>query len=114
MIEMARRTGRQELHERARRMLDWCAEIQFPEGGFQGGRIDSTPKMPVTFNTGQILLGLAAGVAAYTDETYLSAMHKAARWLAETQDADGCWRKHPTRSLSLARRLMRPCVLGPV
>lgn len=96
MIELATRAGRADLHERARRMLDWCVSIQFHEGGFQGGRIDSTPVVPVTFNTGQILLGLAAGAAAYTDDRYRTAMHRAATWLRDTQDADGCWRKHPT------------------
>ncbi len=81
--------------ERARRMLDWLVSIQFPEGGFQGGLIDSTPRVPVTFNTGQILLGLAAGVREFGDR-YRDAMSRAAEWLVTTQDADGCWRKHPT------------------
>ena len=95
MIALAQRTGNAALHGRARRMLDWCVAIQFPEGGFQGGKIDSTPRVPVTFNTGQILLGLAAGVAAY-GAAYEDAMHRAASWLRDTQDADGCWRRHPT------------------
>ena len=95
MIALAQRTGNAALHGRARRMLDWCVAIQFPEGGFQGGKIDSTPRVPVTFNTGQILLGLAAGVAAY-GAAYADAMHRAASWLRDTQDADGCWRRHPT------------------
>ncbi len=96
MIDLARRTGRQELHTRARRMLDWCVAIQYPDGGFQGGKIDSHPRVPVTFNTGQILLGLAAGAASYGDARYRSAMERAAEWLRETQDSDGCWRRHPT------------------
>lgn len=96
MIDAAHRTGRQDLHVRAKRMLDWCVAIQYPEGGFQGGKIDAQPHVPVTFNTGQILLGLAAGAAAYDDIRYRAAMEKAARWLSETQDEDGCWRKHPT------------------
>ena len=96
VIEMANRMGRDDLHQRARRMLDWCVDIQFPEGGFQGGKVDSTPRVPVTFNTGQILLGLSAGAAQYQDGRYLRAMHLAASWLRDTIDADGCWRKHPT------------------
>jgi len=96
MIGMADRRKDDALHARARRMLDWCVAIQFPEGGFQGGKINSTPRVPVTFNTGQILLGLSAGAKAYGDEKYLQAMHRAAAWLRDTQDADGCWRKHPT------------------
>ena len=81
--------------QRARRMLDWLVSIQFSEGGFQGGMIDSKPVVPVTFNTGQILLGLAAGVEAF-GEAYRDPMRLAADWLADSQDADGCWRKHPT------------------
>jgi hypothetical protein len=94
-IELAQRLDDDGLHRRARRMLDWCVAIQFPEGGFQGGKIDATPRVPVTFNTGQILLGLAAGVAAY-GQPYHDAMHRAAKWLCETQDDDGCWRRYPT------------------
>jgi hypothetical protein len=75
-------------------MLDWLVSIQLPGGGFQGGTVDATPVVPVTFNTGQILIGLARG--ADLDETYAGAMHQAANWLVESQDADGCWRKHPT------------------
>jgi hypothetical protein len=81
--------------ERARRMLDWLVAIQLPGGGFQGGRIDADPVVPVTFNTGQILIGLAAG-AARVDDAYAPAMHAAARFLRDSQDADGCWRRHPT------------------
>lgn len=80
---------------RARRMLDWLVSIQLPGGGFQGGTIGQTPVVPVTFNTGQILLGLAAGVAEL-GEAYRPAMRRAADWLVETQDADGAWRSHPT------------------
>ena len=61
---------------RAVRMLDWLAAIQFPDGGFQGGVIGQTPVVPVTFNTGQILIGLAA--AAGLDPRYKVAMEKAA------------------------------------
>lgn len=96
MIAMAHRNGDASLHARARRMLDWCVAIQFAEGGFQGGKIDAKPRVPVTFNTGQILLGLAAGAAEYRDARYLDAMHRAAAWLRDSLDADGCWRKFGT------------------
>lgn len=96
MIELARRQASAALHQRARRMLDWLVAIQFADGGYQGGRIDSTPCVPVTFNTGQILLGLAAGAQEYGDGAYLAAMHRAAAWLRDSLDADGCWRRHPT------------------
>jgi hypothetical protein len=75
-------------------MLDWFLAIQFPDGGFQGGMIDQLPRVPVTFNTGQILIGLSAG--AHLDGRYHTAMLKAADWLVSTQDPDGCWRRNPT------------------
>jgi hypothetical protein len=93
-IEYGRRAGDAASLDRARRMADWLVAIQLPGGGFQGGRIDSSPVVPVTFNTGQILLGLAAAEAAFGG--YGDAMRGAADWLVQTQDADGCWRRHPT------------------
>jgi len=78
---------------RALRIADWLKSIQFPDGAFPGGTIGQT-RVPVTFNTGQILIGFAAAAscAAYFRES----MKKAADWLVETQDPDGCWRDHPT------------------
>ncbi|MDH3468436.1 MAG: hypothetical protein OES26_21460 [Gammaproteobacteria bacterium] len=89
------RYGEAGIRDRAHRMLRWFQEIQFPEGGFQGGMIGSRPRVPVTFNTGQILLGLAAGVESFGDE-FLYTMRLAADWLKDTQDSDGAWRRHPT------------------
>lgn len=94
MLAYAKARGDETAHWRAKRMLDWLLSIQFPEGGFQAGTISSRPTVPVTFNTGQILLGLASGVHEFGD--YRDAMCRAADWLVRTQDADGCWRKHPT------------------
>jgi hypothetical protein len=79
-------------HERALRMVDWLVSIQCVDGSFQGGRIDSVPKVPVTFNTGQIVLGLASAVRH--NKLYREPLVKAADWLVATQDADGCWRRH--------------------
>ena len=94
LIEYWRKTGDVTARNRARRMLDWLASIQFRDGGFQGGLIDSIPVVPVTFNTGQILLGLAAGVREFED--YTASMCQAADWLVKTLDDDGCWRQRPT------------------
>jgi hypothetical protein len=94
LIDCGTRRDNPDLLRRARAMLDWLAAIQLPQGGFQGGRIDASPVVPVTFNTGQILLGLAAGAKVFG--IHRDAMRRAADWLVETQDADGCWRRHPT------------------
>jgi hypothetical protein len=95
LLEQAERRNDASLRERARRMLDWLVSIQFPEGGFQGGIVGQKHRVPVTFNTGQILLGLAAGAKEFGDQ-YRVPMQKAADWLANSQDADGCWRKYRT------------------
>ena len=95
LIDCARKFGDSNLHRRAQAMLDWLVSIQLSGGGFQGGVIGAQPVVPVTFNTGQILLGLSAGVAEFGD-SYRVALQRAADWLVNTQDSDGCWRKHPT------------------
>ena len=95
VIDHWQRTRNAAVRERARRMLDWLVAIQFPDGGFQGGHVRSEPRVPVTFNTGQILLGLASGVAEFGD-AYRAPMQRAADWLVATQDPDGCWRRHAT------------------
>jgi hypothetical protein len=80
---------------RARTVLDWLLSIQLEDGGFQGGVIGQSPVVPVTFNTGQILIGLASGVRELGD-MYRASMQRAADWLVRTQDEDGAWRSHPT------------------
>jgi hypothetical protein len=79
------------LRERARRMLDWEVSIQLPEGAFQGGSRAAKQIVPVVFDTGQILQGLAAGVREF-GLAYRQPMVKAADWLVRVQDADGAWR----------------------
>lgn len=92
-INYAKIKADNEIRERARHMLDWLVSIQFPDGGFQGSVIGARPVIPVTFNTGQILLGLASGTEEL-GEKYREPMRRAADWLVATQDDDGCWRRH--------------------
>ncbi len=95
IIREGRKRGDVSLLDRARRMLDWLVSIQMPNGAFRGGAMGDSPVVPVAFNTGQILLGLAAGVSEFGVD-YRPAMLAAADWLVRTQDNDGCWRKHPS------------------
>ena len=76
-------------------MADWLGSIQFAEGGLQGVSGAAKPVVPVTFNTGQILMGLAAARRQFGD-AYEEPMHRAAGWLVDTMDPDGCWRRFPT------------------
>ncbi len=93
LIIYANLTGDNQVRSRARRMLDWLLSIQFPDGGFQGSVIGAEPVIPVTFNTGQILLGLVSGAEEFGEE-FREPMRRAADWLVATQDEDGCWRSH--------------------
>ena len=96
ILAYAKSESRGKLPQRAEMMLDWLVSIQLNEGGFAGGQIDSKKSSPVTFNTGQILLGLSAGVREFGDK-YLEPMCRAADWLVKTQDSDGCWRAYPSK-----------------
>lgn len=93
IIAYANATKNADLLTRGRTILDWLVSIQLEGGGFQGGTVTDTPVVPVVFNTGQILLGLAAGSTEF-GEPFTSAMHRAAKWLVSIQDPDGSWRKH--------------------
>lgn len=95
VLEAARTRQDAALRQRAIRMLDWLTHIQFPDGGFQGGPIGVPNPVPVVFNTGQILLGLAAGARDVSD-LYLDPMRRAANWLVRVQDPDGAWRRFTT------------------
>ena len=95
LLKVAKSNRDETLHERTRRMLDWLVSIQLSDGAFQAGRIDADIVVPVTFNTGQILIGLASGAVEF-GTPYLEPMRRAANWLVATQDEDGCWRNHPT------------------
>ncbi len=79
------------LLDRARRALDWLLSIQMANGAFQGSTIGVTPVVAVTFDTGQILMGLAAGARTF-GEPYTTSMGRAADWLTQTQSPDGAWR----------------------
>jgi hypothetical protein len=95
IIEYAKNKKDEQLLERTELMLDWLASVQLKDGGFCGGHVGSKQIAPVAFNTGQILLGLVAGVRQF-GEKYSEPMLRAADWLVRTQDSDGCWRAFPS------------------
>lgn len=93
-LDYAALTGDAQWRDRAVRMLAWLAAIQLPSGAIQGGRIDSVPVAPVPFNTGQVLLGFAAGERVLGG--FRGPLRRAADWLVDVQDPDGCWRRYPS------------------
>lgn len=49
---------------------------------------------PTIFNTGQVLFGWVRAYEVEGDERYLKSAIRAADWLSDTQDEDGCWRRY--------------------
>lgn len=92
LLEVSKRSGREDCRTSALRMLEWLESIQNEDGSFQGGNIDAKPCVPVVFNTGQILFGLVCGVEEWGD-IHASSAIAAADWLLKNQDSDGAWRK---------------------
>ena len=90
LVAYGKLTGDPRFAERARRMVDWLVSIQYDSGAFQAGSVGAKNLKPVTFNTGQILIGLACAVTEF-GERYREPMRKAADWLVATQAADGSW-----------------------
>jgi len=96
LLSCAKLFGDSTLRDRAKRMLDWLVSIQLNDGSIYGGIVGNKKSdVPVTFNTGQILLGMASGVREF-GKRYRGPMRKAADWLVASQDSDGCWRKYPS------------------
>jgi hypothetical protein len=90
-LAMSKRYSRPDWEERAQHMLVWLMRIQMHSGAYQGGQIDSIPMVPVAFNTGQILIGLAMGERVFGN--CRSSLVRAADWLVSIQEADGSWKK---------------------
>ncbi|MGQ9651254.1 MAG: prenyltransferase/squalene oxidase repeat-containing protein [Phycisphaerae bacterium] len=92
-LQAAKHLGREDLRDRARRMLDWLLTTQMRNGAFPAGlpRGDQ-PREPRIFNTGQIIQGLVAGYREFGAAGYLDAAVAAGEWLCCVQDSDGAWR----------------------
>lgn len=90
LIAYARRTGREDLIARARRMGHWEAEIQMPSGAVQGGKL-TTPdrRSPAVFNTGMVLDGLVSLLEEGADADLQRAAEAAGRFLAADLDEAG-------------------------
>ena len=71
--------------------LAWLSSIQLADGGFPGGVVGSGIPVPVVFNTGQIVLGLAESVhqGYHTGDSLI----RAANWLLSLQEDDGSWQQ---------------------
>jgi uncharacterized protein YyaL (SSP411 family) len=88
--------GAPDAREAALRMADWEIVEQFEDGGVRAGTMEAEVVVPTIFNTGQVLFGWARAFKATGEPRYEQALRKAADWLLQAQDADGCWRRFPS------------------
>ena len=92
LYRYAHLSGDADARARALRMAHWECEVQHASGGVLAGALgDSTE--PTIFNTGQVLFGWVRAYEEEHDARFLDSARRAARWLCEVQDADGCWRR---------------------
>jgi rhamnogalacturonyl hydrolase YesR len=87
-------TGDVKYKQRALRMADWELSVQMRSGAFQSGSLDTVPRKPAIFNTGQVIFGLARAYQETKDRKYQRAAEKAATWLVKSQANNGAWRKN--------------------
>lgn len=85
-------SGDQDARLRAVRMADWECDIQCENGGVLAGALGDSDQ-PTIFNTGQVLFGWVSAFEQEHTERYREAAAKAAAWLCEVMDEDGCWRQ---------------------
>jgi uncharacterized protein YyaL (SSP411 family) len=80
--------GNEEDKVVATELAEWLLTIQTTEGAFPALDL----KMPVVFDTGQILLGLTDLYEIESKPAYADAIHRAATWLVNQQTPAGTWR----------------------
>jgi hypothetical protein len=71
---------------------EWLIGIQRPDGAWAGGVHPARNPSPSVFNTGQILLGLAALYETTRDQSVLQSLARGAKWLADAEEGAGLWR----------------------
>lgn len=86
-------TGEEIYRARAVKMADWECQIQLPNGGVLAGALGDSDQ-PTVFNTGQVLFGWVTAYQMEKQDRYLDSAIRAANWLCEIMDDDGCWRKY--------------------
>lgn len=92
LLALSKIDDRHDYEARARRMGDWLTAVQLDCGGISYGTVDSEPKMPTVFNTGQVMHGWSALLKRGRNLIYEKRLEQAGHWLCTIQDDDGCWR----------------------
>jgi uncharacterized protein YyaL (SSP411 family) len=83
-------------HRRSKKVAldfgNWLLTIQTPQGYWHAGLHPPARPKPSIFNTGQILIGLAALFKETGDEKWLESAIKACKWLVNGLDDQGLWK----------------------
>ena len=87
---------RPQYREAARKMAQWEVDVQMDDGAVRAGTMDAEVLAPTIFNTGQVLFGLARAARETGEHCFIDATRRAANWLVQAQDNDGCWRRYPS------------------
>ncbi len=95
-------SGRDEYLQKAIKMADWLANIQFKEGGIQASTIDVKNPVPTVFNTGMVIFGFARTYLETGSEKYKNSTVRAADWLISIQEPEGYWQKYGSSETSSA------------
>jgi hypothetical protein len=75
-------------------MADWLLGLQLDSGAFPIGPLwPEWERLPLVFDTGQIIFGLVRSFEETGETKYLQAARRAGDWLAEIQDPDGSWQR---------------------
>ena len=86
------KTKEEKIRQSALRMADWELTKQLEEGAFPGGEKNGK-ELPIVFNTGQVIFGMARAYQETKAQKYKDAAVKAAGWLVKIQNKNGCWDK---------------------
>lgn len=95
-LALSPRLGAPSFRRRALEAARWEVEIQLDSGGVQGGVVGQG-RSPVAFNTGQVILGWLGAHRETGESAFGEAIHRAGRFLQETQSADGMWHRSSSR-----------------
>ncbi|WP_035802870.1 hypothetical protein [Deferrisoma camini] len=94
-FDYAELTGDSDARRRAVEMAGWECEVQLHSGAVRAGTMadHADDPRPTIFNTGQVLFGWARACQETGEERFHTALERAADWLCDVQDEDGCWRR---------------------
>ncbi len=90
-------TGQERFRQRARRMALWLLGEQLENGAMYGGTTAALQRTPTIFNTGMALQGLVRAYSETREGAIREAALSATRFLVESQDPDGAWRRYASR-----------------